>query len=57
MSKKVWTKESFIDGCNEQMANICDPKRVASLRCKKGAKRYKHMERKAEMKKRGPRDA
>ena len=51
------TKDEFIKKCNEQMANICDPKRQASNRCKKGAKRYRHMERKALMKNRRPRDA
>ena len=55
--KKIWTKKSFIEATNEQMANICDPKRQAAKRCKKGSRRYKHMQRLAEMKKRGPRNA
>jgi len=49
------TKDEFIKKCNEQMANICDPERQASNRCRRGAKKYKIRERKAKMKNKKPR--
>ena len=57
MIKKTWTKEEFIHAANKQMENICDPKRTAANRCKKGARIYKLRQRKEQMKKRGPRNA
>ena len=45
--KKTRTKETFIEACNKQMANITDPKRVAARRCRAGMKAYKLRERRA----------
>lgn len=53
--KKTWTKEEFIEECNKRV--LKDPKLAAAMRCKKHCKRYRHMERKAMQKKRGPKDA
>ena len=50
------TKEEFIEACNKQMKNITDPKRVAARCCRAGAKSYAILKRKAEMKKRRPRN-
>ena len=38
--KKKWTKETFIEACNEQMKNVRDPKFCAARRCVKGKKAY-----------------
>lgn len=53
--KKKMTKEEFIEACNEKVFK--DPKLAAAMRCKKHYKRYRHLERIAQQKKRGPRDA
>ena len=57
MKKKTWTKEEFVEETRRKMANICDPKRMAAMRCKKGAKKYRLRELKTKMQKRSPRDA
>lgn len=54
--KKTWTKESFIEETRKQMANICDPKRQAAMRCRKNSRRYTLRKIKEQMKKRGPRN-
>jgi len=51
------TKEQFIEETRRQMKNICDPKRRAANRCRKGSKEYTARERKAKLKLKRERNA